>query len=58
MGFKQRGHEGSVTDVAADQLVAVIAFQRGKIFRIPGVGQKVEIDHWSFFALNPAQHEI
>ena len=47
-----------VADVGAHQLVALVIFERGEIFRVSGIGQQVEIHDRGADRLDPAQHEV
>ena len=41
---EQLGDEVEIADVALDEDVARIASQRGQVFEIAGVGQRIEVD--------------
>jgi len=48
----------AIADVAAHEEMARVSLQAGKVLRIAGVGQLVEIDDRSGFAGNPLQHKV
>jgi hypothetical protein len=47
-----------VTDVALDENMARVTYQRGKILQITGIGELVEIDNGFVRLSQPVEHKV
>ena len=55
---QQLGDEIGIADIAVDQAMARVIFQRGKIVGVAGVGQLVQRDDRLIALGEPVEHEI
>ena len=58
MRLKQRGDKFAVTDIALYKDVALVVGKRRQVFKVPRLGQLVQIDDGFVMAGEPGMHKI
>ena len=55
---EKRLQQGPIPDIAVHKLVSLVACDSIKVPHISGVGQLVQVYHWSRVLLHPLQNEV